>query len=499
MGSHPNLILALDQGTSSSRACLVDGDARIRGIASRPLPISYPRPGWVEQDPEEIWQTQIEAAREVLTSAGVSAREIAAIGITNQRETTLVWERATGRAVHPAIVWQCRRTADHCARLREAGWEPRLREKTGLVPDPYFSGTKVAHILDTVSGARDAAERGELLFGTVDTFLAWRLTGGRIHVTDVSNASRTLLYNLRTGDWDDEILAELQVPRVMLPAVLPSSEVYAETDPSILGAAIPLAGLVGDQQAALFGQACFRPGTAKNTYGTGCFLLANTGAELVSSRHGLLTTVGWRRSGETVYALEGSVFVAGAAVQWLRDGLGLIGSAAETDALAASVPDTGGVFVVPAFSGLGAPYWDPAARGTIVGLTRGTARAHLVRATLEAIAHQTCDVAEAMAADRGATLVTLRVDGGASANEFLMQRQADLLGIPVERAAIAESTALGAAGLAGLAVGWWLSPDAFAVRWHADRVFEPRLSAEERASLRRAWHRAVERSRGWVE
>jgi glycerol kinase len=493
------VILALDQGTSSSRACLVDTDGSLRAIASRPLPVSYPQPGWVEQDPEEIWQTQIDAAREVLASAGVSAKEIPAIGITNQRETTLVWERATGRAVHPAIVWQCRRTADRCARLRESGWEPRLREKTGLVPDPYFSGTKVAHILDTVPGARAAAERGELLFGTVDTFLVWRLTGGRLHLTDVSNASRTLLYNLKTGDWDDEILTELQVPRAVLPAVRPSSEVYGETDPDCLGAAIPLAGMAGDQQAALFGQACFQPGMAKNTYGTGCFLLANTGAEPVPSRHGLLTTVAWQLDRETSYALEGSVFIAGAAVQWLRDSLGLIGSAAETGALASSVPDTGGVFVVPAFAGLGAPYWDAAARGTIVGLTGGTTRAHLVRATLEAIAHQTCDVVEAMAADRGAPLLSLRVDGGASANDFLMQRQADLLGIPVERAAVAESTALGAAALAGLAVRLWPSPAAFAARWQADLAFEPRLSADERASLRRDWRRAVERARGWVE
>jgi glycerol kinase len=494
---HQNLILALDQGTSSSRACIVDADGGIRAIASRPLPVSYPQPGWVEQDPEEIWQTQIEAARAALASAGVSAGEIAAVGITNQRETTLVWERATGRPIHPAIVWQCRRTADRCALLREGGWEPRLREKTGLVPDPYFSGTKVAHILDTVEGARAAAERGELLFGTVDTFLAWRLTSGRLHITDVSNASRTLLYNLRTGDWDDEILAELRVPRAILPAVRPSSEVYGEIDPGCLGAALQLAGMAGDQQAALFGQACFQPGMAKNTYGTGCFLLANTGTEPVPSQHGLLTTVAWRLGQETAYALEGSVFVAGAAVQWLRDGLGLIGSAAETEALAESVPDTGGVFVVPAFAGLGAPYWDPAARGTIVGLTRGTTRAHLVRATLEAIAHQSCDVVEAMAADRGAPLLALRVDGGASANDFLMQRQADLLGIPVERAAVAESTALGAAALAGLAAGLWPSPDAFAAQWQAGRIFEPRLSEDKRASLRHAWRRAVERARGW--
>jgi len=348
-------VLALDQGTSSSRACLVDADSAIRAIASRPLPVSYPKPGWVEQDPDEIWRTQLDAARELLSHAGVSPGEIAAVGITNQRETTLVWEKASGRPIHPAIVWQCRRTADRCALLREAGWEPRLREKTGLVPDPYFSGTKVAHILESVPGARDAAERGELLFGTVDTFLAWRLTGGRLHVTDVSNASRTLLYNLGTGDWDDEILAELRVPRAMLPAVRGSSERYGEIDPEWLGAPLPLAGIAGDQQAALFGQACFQDGMAKNTYGTGCFLLAHTGAKPVPSRHGLLTTLAWRLGGETSYALEGSVFVAGAAIQWLRDGLGLITSAAESEPVAESVPDTGGVFVVPAFSGLGAP------------------------------------------------------------------------------------------------------------------------------------------------
>src|SRR5947209_6216614 len=375
--SKPAYVLALEQGTSSSRACLVDVDARIRAIAARPLPISYPQPGWVEQDPEEIWRSQMEAAREVLASAGVSPGEVAAVGITNQRETTLVWEKASGRPIHPAIVWQCRRTADRCALLREGGWEPRLREKTGLVPDPYFSGTKVAHILESVAGARAAAEHGELLFGTVDTFLAWRLTGGRLHVTDVSNASRTLLYNLQTGDWDDEILAELRVPRPMLPAVCGSSEVYGEIDAQWLGAPLPLAGIAGDQQAALFGQACFQEGMAKNTYGTGCFLLAHTGTQPVPSRHGLLTTVAWRLGEETSYALEGSVFVAGAAVQWLRDGLGLIRSAAESEALAESVPDTGGVFVVAAFSGLVAPYWDAAARGVIVGLTRGTERAHL--------------------------------------------------------------------------------------------------------------------------
>jgi glycerol kinase len=497
--SKPAYLLALDQGTSSSRACLVDGDCRIRAMAARPLPISYPQPGWVEQDPEEIWRTQLEAAREVLSSAGVSAGEIAAVGIANQRETTLVWEKATGRPVHPAIVWQCRRTADRCALLRAGGWEPRLREKTGLVPDPYFSGTKIAHILDSVAGAREAAAQGELLFGTVDTFLAWRLTGGRLHVTDVSNASRTLLYNLHTGDWDDEILAELRVPRAMLPAVRSSSEIYGEIDAEWLGAALPLAGMAGDQQAALFGQACFQDGMAKNTYGTGCFLLANTGARPVPSHSGLLTTLAWRLGGETSYALEGSVFVAGAAVQWLRDALGLIRSAAESEGLAESVPDTGGVFVVPAFSGLGAPYWDAAARGVIVGLTGGTERAHLVRATLESIAHQTADVVEAMAADRGAPLHALRVDGGASANSFLMQRQADLLGIPVERAAVAESTALGAAALAGLAVGYWPSPDVLAAHWRADRTFEPHIRPNERESLRHSWRRAVERARGWED
>jgi glycerol kinase len=497
MSTHRRWILALDQGTSSSRACLIDAEGQIRATASRPLPISYPQPGWVEQDPEQIWQTQLDAARAVLSEAGVAANEVAGIGITNQRETTLVWERATGRPVHPAVVWQCRRTADRCALLREAGWEPRLREKTGLVPDPYFSGTKLAHILDTVPGARDRAERGELLFGTVDTFLAWRLTGGRLHITDVSNASRTLLYDLRTGDWDDEILAELAIPRAMLPEVRSSSEVYGEIEPVHLGAALPLAGMAGDQQAALFGQACYQPGMAKNTYGTGCFLLAHTGAHPVPSSHGLLTTVAWRLSEETVYALEGSVFVAGAAVQWLRDEMGMIATAADSERLAISVPDTGGVFVVPAFAGLGAPYWDPNARGVIVGLTRGATRAHVVRATLEAIAHQSADVVEAMAADRGAPLQTLRVDGGASANDFLMQRQADLLGLPVERAATAESTALGAAALAALAVGFWPSSAALAANWRADRVFEPQISPDGRAALRHAWRRAVERARRW--
>jgi glycerol kinase len=497
MSHRGRYILALDQGTSSSRACLVDAEGQICALAARLVPVRYPQPGWVEQDPEEIWQTQLEAARAVLTDAGISAAEIAALGITNQRETTVVWERANGQPIHPAIVWQCRRTADRCALLREGGWEPRLREKTGLVPDPYFSGTKIAHILDIVPGARERAERGELCFGTVDTWLVWRLTGGRLYLTDASNASRTLLYNLQTGDWDDEILAELRIPRAMLSEVRASSEVYGETDAHVFGTPLPLAGIAGDQQAALFGQACFAPGMAKNTYGTGCFLLAHTGAAPVPSRHGLLTTVAWRRDGETSYALEGSVFVAGAAVQWLRDGLGLIASAAESEALASSVADTGGVFVVPAFAGLGAPYWDASARGAIVGLTRGTTAAHLVRATLEAIAHQTADVVEAMAADRGASLQTLRVDGGASANAFLMQRQADLLGLPVERAAIAESTALGAAALAGLGIGLWPSPDALAARWRADQVFEPQISPDERTALRSTWRRAVERARGW--
>jgi glycerol kinase len=494
-----NFVLALDQGTTSSRAVLIDADGALVGMASEEFPQIYPRPGWVEHDPEAIWGSQAAAARRVLAESGVSATEVAAVGIANQRETTLVWERASGRPIANAIVWQCRRTAERCDALRAAGRAEWLRARTGLVLDAYFSGTKLAWLLDQVPGAREQASRGALCFGTVDTFLLWRATGGRVFATDPSNASRTLLYNLATGDWDDEILAELRVPRAMLPEIRPSSGLFAETDAGLLGHSVPIAGVAGDQQAALFGQACHTPGLVKNTYGTGCFLLAMAGDAPPQPGEGLLATVAWQVAGAPrSFAVEGSVFIAGAAVQWLRDGLGLIDSAAETEALARSVPDTGGVTFVPAFVGLGAPYWDPYARGTLVGLTRGTTRAHLVRATLEAICLQTCDVVGAMAAGT-LPMTALRVDGGAAANDFLLQRQADLLGVPVERPRVRETTALGAAFLAGLAAGVWPSLPALAPRWQRDRLFEPQISADERAATLATWRRAVERARGWAE
>jgi glycerol kinase len=467
-------------------------------MASEEFPQIYPRPGWVEHDPEAIWGSQVTAARRVLEECGTSAAEVAAVGITNQRETTLVWERSSGRPIGNAIVWQCRRTAERCDALRRDGHAERLRAKTGLVLDAYFSGTKLEWILEQTPGARAAAERGEICFGTVDTFLLWRATSGRVFATDPSNASRTLLYNLHTGDWDDEILGLLRIPRAMLPEVRPSSVVFGETDGALLGRPVPIAGVAGDQQAALFGQACHTPGMVKNTYGTGCFLLTLAGETPPDAGEGMLATVAWQ-VGETprFFAVEGSVFIAGAAVQWLRDGLGLIRSAAETEALAASVPDSGGVLFVPAFVGLGAPYWDPYARGTLVGITRGTTRAHLVRATLDSICLQTCDVVGAMAAG-GLPVTGLRVDGGAAVNDFLMQRQADLLGVPVERPRVRETTALGAAFLAGLATGLWHSLPDVAARWQPDRRFEPRISVDERAETLANWHRAVERARGWA-
>jgi glycerol kinase len=496
MASH---VIALDQGTTSSRAALFDAEGGLVGLASEEFPQLYPRPGWVEHDPEAIWSSQVTAARRVLAETGIDAASVAALGITNQRETTLVWERDTGLPLHNAIVWQCRRTAGRCDALRAAGWAAPLREKTGLVLDAYFSGTKLEWLLDEVPGARERAERGELCFGTVDSFLLWRLTGGRVHATDPSNAARTMLYNLHAGDWDDEILAELRIPRAMLPEVRPSSGLFGESDASFLGRPLPIAGVAGDQQAALFGQACHRPGMAKNTYGTGCFLLVHAGERVPETAAGLLATVAWQTgAAPRAYAVEGSVFIAGAAIQWLRDGLGLIRTAEETAALAASVPDTGGVFFVPAFVGLGAPYWDAYARGTIVGLTRGTTRAHLVRAALEAICLQTCDVAGAVAAGGGPPLAHLRVDGGAAANDFLLQRQADLLGIPVERPRVRETTALGAAFLAGLAVGVWPSLPDVAARWHSERLFEPQIDVAEREETLASWRRAVERARHWA-
>ncbi len=496
----PNYILALDQGTTSSRAILFDRAGRITAVAQREFPQLYPQPGWVEHDPEAIWQTQLEVARAVLAQQNLSAADIAAIGITNQRETAVVWERATGRPIFNAIVWQDRRTAGLCDRLKAEGFDKTIREKTGLVTDAYFSGTKVAWLLDNVPGARERAERGELAFGTIDSFLMWRLTGGRLHITDVSNASRTLLYDIHKNWWSTTMLKRLNIPQAILPQVVPSSMIYGETDPVWFGGAIPLAGMAGDQQAATFGQACYAPGLAKNTYGTGCFMLMNTGGEAVESNHNLLTTIGWKLGeSATQYALEGSVFIAGAVIQWLRDELKLVASAAESEPLARSVADTGGVYVVPAFVGLGAPYWDSYARGTIVGLTRGSGRAHIVRAALESIAYQTRDVLEAMRADSGLTLQTLRVDGGATGNDFLLQFQADILGVPVQRPAVTETTALGAAYLAGLATGFWSSLDEIARQWAIEKTFEPHMPADRRDALYAGWKRAVERAKAWAE
>ena len=500
-------ILALDQGTTSSRAILFNQAGEIAAQAQAEFPQIYPQPGWVEHDPEVIWSTQIETAQRVLQDASVDADGVAAIGITNQRETTLLWDRSTGKPIHNAIVWQCRRTAPMCAELRAEGFDALIRERTGLVTDPYFSGTKVAWLLENVPGARARAERGELAFGTIDSFLIWRLTGGRLHITDPSNASRTLLFDIHRGIWDPEICDHLKIPASVLPQVQPSSAIYGEADAGILGGAIPLAGIAGDQQAATFGQACFRPGMAKNTYGTGCFVLLNTGSSPVSSSSGLLTTVGWQLDGKGAarvkpglsYCLEGSIFIAGAAVQWLRDGLGLIQQSSEVEALAASVPDSAGVYIVPAFVGLGAPYWDPYARGTILGLTRGTQSAHIARATLEAIAFQTWDVIQAMEKDAGLRLEALRVDGGASRNNLLMQIQADFLGVPVQRPRVTETTALGAAYLAGLAAGLWPSTTTIADNWLLEMEFKPRLSEDERQARYGEWRRAVERSRGWLE
>jgi glycerol kinase len=492
-------VLALDQGTSGSTALVADPEGRVVARGYAELPQYYPRPGWVEHEPEEIWATVVRAASQALAQARVSGPEIAAVGITNQRETALVWERSTGAPIHRAIVWQCRRTAELCDRLKADGAEPVVRERTGLVLDAYFSGTKIRWLLDHVPGARARAERGELAFGTVDSWLLWKLTGGAVHATDVSNASRTLCLNLHAVDWDDEMLRLLGVPRAVLPRVMPSAGVFGETaDLGWLPRGVPVAGIAGDQQAALFGQACYAVGSAKNTYGTGCFVLLNTGTTPVTSRHGLLTTIAWRIGDATTYALEGSVFIAGAALQWLRDGLGVLKTAADSQAMAESVADTGGVYFVPAFVGLGAPYWDMYARGTIVGLTRGTTSAHLVRAALESIAYQSRDVLEAMAADAGPPIRALRVDGGAAANDFLCQFQADVMNVPVERPRVIETTALGAAGLAGLGVGLWRSLDEFAARAAIERTFVPSMDARTRDERYASWRRAVERAHGWA-
>jgi glycerol kinase len=491
-------LLALDQGTTSSRALLFDGEGAVVAAASRELTQHYPRPGWVEHDPDDIWQTQLDSAREALRRAGIGAREVLAIGIANQRETVVLWDRATGRPLHNAIVWQDRRTAAACATLKEDGAEPLVRERTGLLLDPYFSGTKLAWLLDNVPGARVRAERGELAFGTVDSWLVWRLTGGAQHVTDVTNASRTLLFDIHRQCWDDALLGRLGVPRAVLPRVLPSVADFGTTLPDWLGAPLRIGGVAGDQQAALFGQAATAPGTVKNTYGTGCFMLAHTGDAPVASSHGLLATVAAQTGDAPRYALEGSVFVAGAVVQWLRDELGIIRTSAEIEALAGSVPDSAGVVLVPAFAGLGSPHWDDSARGAVFGLTRGANRAHIARAALESIAFQSAELLHAMQADTGRAIDALRVDGGATANALLMQMQADLLGIPVLVARVQETTAFGAACLAGIAAGVWRSEAAVAARWQPGRVFEPALPADEAAARLARWREAVSRTRGWV-
>jgi glycerol kinase len=490
-------LLALDQGTTSSRALVFDTDGALVALAQQEFAQIYPQPGWVEHDPEVIWQSQLDTARQALVQAGIGARELLALGITNQRETTLVWERATGRPIHNAIVWQDRRTAAACDALKAQGLEALFRERTGLLLDPYFSGTKLAWILDTVPGARARAERGELVFGTVDSWLIWRLTGGRVHATDITNASRTLMFDLRAKRWDDDLLNHLQVPRAMLPTVWASAADFGLTEPDWLGAPVRIGGVAGDQQAALFGQACTAPGMVKNTYGTGCFMLLHTGELMTPSSHGLVTTAAAQWDATPGYALEGSIFVAGALVQWLRDGLGIIRSSAEIEALAASVPDTGGVFLVPAFVGLGSPYWDPAARGALFGLTRGVTRAHIARAALEAIAFQSAELLQAMQADAAQPIEALRVDGGATANALLMQIQADLLGVPVVLPHIQETTALGAAYLAGLQAGAWGSIDDIGAYWRSERVFEPAISRDEADTRMARWREAVSRTRGW--
>ncbi|HXG46577.1 MAG TPA: glycerol kinase GlpK [Methylomirabilota bacterium] len=488
-------LLALDQGTTSSRAIVFDETGVIRGTAQKEFRQIFPQPGWVEHDANEIWATQLGVATEAIQRAGLRPRDIAALGLTNQRETTVIWDRKTGQPIAPAIVWQDRRTAPVCDRLRAEGLAGRIRELTGLVVDAYFSGTKVQWLLDHVPGARARAEAGALAFGTIDSWLMWKLSGGRLHLTDSSNASRTLLFNLHTGRWDDEMLALLRVPAALLPEVRASSEVYGEAVDELGG--IPLAGMAGDQQAALFGQACHQPGLVKNTYGTGCFMLMHTGTKPVQSRNNLLTTVAWRVGGQTEYALEGSVFIAGAAIQWLRDGLGIIRSSAEVEALAGRVADSGGVYLVPAFAGLGAPHWDAYARGALLGLTRGSSAAHVARAALESIAYQSTDLVHAMEADSGLRLRELRVDGGACVNNLLMQTQADLLGVPVIRPRVAETTALGAAYLAGLAVGVWKDRAEIARQWQVERRFEPAMSPEDRERRLAGWRRAVERAKHW--
>ncbi|MDR3302152.1 MAG: glycerol kinase GlpK [Spirochaetaceae bacterium] len=490
-------LLAIDQGTTSSRSIIFDKQGNIIQSAQKEFAQIFPKPGWVEHDPMEIWSTQVSVLTEAKSRAGIDAHDIAAIGITNQRETTVVWEKATGKPVYNAIVWQCRRTAEYCDTLKAKGFEKKIKDKTGLIVDAYFSGTKVRWILENVPGARERAEKGELLFGNIDTWIVWNLTKGEVHVTDYSNASRTMLFNIHELKWDDEILKELNIPRAMLPEVKPSSCVYGYTHCEYLGGEVPIAGIAGDQQAALFGQCCFEPGMIKNTYGTGCFILMNTGTKAVESKNGLLTTIAWGADGKIEYALEGSVFIAGAAIQWLRDGLRVIESAPESDIMAEKVPDTGGVYFVPAFVGLGAPYWDQYARGIVVGLTRGTTREHFVRATLESLDFQSYDVIKAMEADAGVPIKAIRVDGGASRSDFLMQFQADILNTEVVRPKVIESTALGAVYLAGLAVGFYKDKNDILSNVASDRVFKSTIEEDRRKTLLSGWQEAVKRSLGW--
>lgn len=492
-------VMALDAGTTSNRCILFEKEGRICSMAQKEFTQYFPKPGWVEHDADEIWSSQLGVAVEAMSKIGAEASDIAVIGITNQRETVIVWDKITGEPICRAIVWQCRRTAKFCDKLIADGWEEKIRQKTGLKIDAYFSATKIKWILDHVEGAREKAEKGRLLFGTVETWLIWKLTKGKIHVTDYSNASRTMLFNINTLQWDEEILALLDIPASMLPKVKPSSYIYGETDPSYFGGRILIGGAAGDQQSALFGQTCFQPGEAKNTYGTGGFLLMNTGESPVFSDNGLLTTIAWGLDGRINYALEGSIFVAGAAIQWLRDEMRLIDSAEDSEYMAGKVEDTNGCYVVPAFTGLGAPHWDPYARGTIVGITRGVNKYHIIRATLESLAYQVNDVMKAMEADSGITLSALKVDGGASANNFLMQVQADLSGAPVNRPKCVETTAMGAAYLAGLAAGFWSSQEEIREKWASDRVFTPQISAEQREEKLKGWKRAVRYSYGWAK
>ena len=492
------VLVALDQGTTSSRAVVFDAAGRMLAAHGVEFPQIFPKPGWVEHDPKDILNSQLTALQEAVRKSGVDVQDIAAIGITNQRETTLLWDRETGECVHNAIVWQCRRTAHDVDKLVDQGWSPVIREKTGLVPDAYFSGTKLAWLLKRLN-LHERAEKGELCFGTVDSFLAWHLVQGHPHVTDATNAGRTMLFNLARQDWDDELLRLMDIPRACLPTVVDSSQVIGLLDESILGCAIPVAAMAGDQHASLFGQACLRPGMVKNTYGTGCFMLMNTGEKLIRSEHGLLSTMAWRIGGKPTYALEGSVFMGGATIQWLRDEMKMLTTAAESEEIARSVQDTGGVYLVPAFTGLGAPWWDQYSRGTLVGMTRGTGRAHVVRAALEAIAYQSADLMQAMAQDCGFIPSQLQVDGGASANAFLMQFQADIMNVPVVRPVVMETTALGAALLAGLAVGVYASVEETAQAWQQDASFAPDMEAHRRKNLLGGWHKAVERAKDWAE